>query len=66
MFDNEIEDTEIFDITLEKSIGLDPKISLGVVDGKVHILDVPSKWRNKVLSTTLCNITSIFQGSWLV
>ena len=43
MFDNEIEDTEIFDITLERTMGLDPRISLGVVDGKVHILDVPSK-----------------------
>ena len=47
MFDNEIEVMETFDITLEKTIGLDPKISLRVVDGKVHILDVQSKQVNK-------------------
>ena len=43
VFDNEIEDTETFDITLEKTLGLDRRIILGAVDAYVHILDVPSK-----------------------
>lgn len=65
VFDNEIEDTETFDITLEKTIGLDRRIILGAVDGYVSILDVPSKWRNKVYRQ-LYNITLIFQRGWLV
>ena len=61
VFDNVIEDTETFDITLERTIGLDERIFIGTEDGSVHILDVPSKYRNTVLSTTLCNIILIFQ-----
>ena len=41
--DEIMKETETFTITLERTLGLDPRIRLSQVDGEVTILDVSSK-----------------------
>ena len=71
--DGIMEETETFTITLERTLGLNPRIILSQVDGEVTILDVSSKWIilfsvvivHFIHACTAISCQYLPQGSWL-
>ena len=55
--DSEDEPIEFFDYTLERTPGLDPRISLASVDGVIEIIDNDGKYFLLYVNVFICRFT---------